>query len=99
MLMSVVRSWLEASNFIFLQKDWPEVFESASKAESLAGSDARTACFYARRALELAVRWLYKRDGRLNWPRGEISRRKIQVFNSTGDLERIISSAEGDRRM
>jgi type I restriction enzyme R subunit len=56
------------TNFGFLQAEWPEVFESATKAESLANPDARAACFYARRALELAVAWLYKHDGNLRLP-------------------------------
>ena len=58
----------DMTQFAFLQKDWPEVFESASKAESFAYPDARSACFYARRTLQLAVRWLYKHDGSLRFP-------------------------------
>jgi type I restriction enzyme R subunit len=38
------------SNFTFLKTEWPDVFETASKAESLAYPDARTACLYAQRA-------------------------------------------------
>ena len=38
------------------------------KAEQTARSDPRTACFYARRALELALRWAYKADGSLHLP-------------------------------
>jgi type I restriction enzyme, R subunit len=56
------------SNFAFLQAEWPEVYESATKAEALAIPDARTACFYARRALELTVHWLYQHDGALHLP-------------------------------
>src|SRR6266436_467330 len=56
------------SNFDFLRAEWPDIFESATKAESLAISDARTCCFYARRALELAVLWLYQHDGALHLP-------------------------------
>lgn len=48
------------SNFDFLLPEWPDVHEAAARAEELAQSDARTACFQARRALELAVHWLYK---------------------------------------
>jgi type I restriction enzyme R subunit len=43
------------SNFAFLQIAWPAVYEAASKAEAAVYPDSRTACFYARRALELAV--------------------------------------------
>ncbi len=42
------------SNFAFLQVEFPAPFAAAVKAESLVHSDPRTACFYARRALELA---------------------------------------------
>ncbi len=56
------------SNFKFICEEWPDVFESAEKAETLAHSDARSSCFYARRALELAVHWLYKHDSLLKLP-------------------------------
>lgn len=56
------------SNFQFLCAEWPEVFEAAAKTESLIYPDARGACFYARRALELAVHWLYKHDPALKLP-------------------------------
>ncbi|MFM8981700.1 MAG: DUF4145 domain-containing protein, partial [Spartobacteria bacterium] len=56
------------SNFHFLAAEWPEVLEPATKAEGLAYSDPRAACFYIRRALELAVAWLYKHDASLRLP-------------------------------
>jgi type I restriction enzyme R subunit len=56
------------SNFVFLKGEWPELFESAAKAEAAVHPDARTACFYSRRALELLVDWLYKHDGKLQFP-------------------------------
>ncbi len=56
------------SQFIFLQREWPAVFEAASKAEAAVHSDPRTACFYARRTLELAVGWAYKHDAALHLP-------------------------------
>ena len=56
------------SNFVFLKAEWPDLFEAAAKAEALACSDARGSCFYARRALELAVHWLYKHDAALKLP-------------------------------
>jgi type I restriction enzyme R subunit len=56
------------SNFLFLQAEWPAVFEAASKAEAAVHPDPRTACFYARRSLELAVAWLYKHDPSLKLP-------------------------------
>lgn len=56
------------TSFAFLKAQWPDVFEVAAKAESLVIPDPRTACFYARRALELAVAWAYKSDAKLNLP-------------------------------
>ena len=56
------------SHFIFLQREWPTVFESAAQAESAVHADPRAACFYARRALELAVAWAYKHDPALSLP-------------------------------
>ena len=56
------------SNFLLLQAEWPAVYESAVKAEQMVHPDPRTACFYARRALEVAVEWLYKYDSSLKLP-------------------------------
>lgn len=56
------------SNFAFLQPEWALLFEAASRAEGAAHGDARTSCFYARRALELAVDWLYKHDPSFHLP-------------------------------
>jgi len=57
------------SNFAFLHiPEWSFLYESASKAEELANTDARASCFYSRRALELAVAWLYKYDRSLRVP-------------------------------
>jgi hypothetical protein len=53
---------VSATNFAFLTGEWPAFFESAAKAEALAYPDPRPACFYARRALELAVAWVYESD-------------------------------------
>ena len=56
------------SHFAFLKAEWPELFGEASKAEALAYPDARTACFHARRGLEIMVHWLYKHDPSLRLP-------------------------------
>ena len=50
------------SQFAFLQPEFSPVYDHARKAESVALSDPRTACFYARLALETAVKWMYERD-------------------------------------
>src|SRR5690606_12252300 len=56
------------SQFAFLQREWTAVFEAASKAEAAVRADPRTACFYARRALELAVNWAFRHDPELRLP-------------------------------
>ncbi len=56
------------SNFDLLTAEWPAVYESAVKAEQMVHPDPRTACFYARRSLEVVVAWLYKYDSNLRLP-------------------------------
>ena len=56
------------SQFAFLRREWPTVFDAASKAEAAVHADPRAACFYARRTLELAVHWAYKHDAALRLP-------------------------------
>src|SRR6476469_3968518 len=57
-----------ATNFEFLKSEWSDIFASARQAESLANTDPRTACFHARRTLEIAVDWIYKVDEDLTLP-------------------------------
>lgn len=56
------------SQFSFLQTEFAEIFEHARKAETLALSDPRSSCFYARLSLEITVQWLYRHDGSLRSP-------------------------------
>ena len=56
------------SNFSFLHAEWPQLSAEGQKAEALVVPDPRSACFYARRTLELAVTWLYKSDSALKLP-------------------------------
>lgn len=56
------------AQFTFLKPEFPAIYESAHKAFRTAYRDPRTACFYARRALELTVNWLYKYDTTLRLP-------------------------------
>ncbi|MGI8670689.1 MAG: DEAD/DEAH box helicase family protein [Aridibacter sp.] len=57
-----------ATNFTFLKDEWQTVYDSAVKAEKNVSSDPRTACFYARRTLEIAVEWMYEFDEYLQIP-------------------------------
>ncbi|RFZ81524.1 DUF4145 domain-containing protein [Shinella sp. WSJ-2] len=56
------------SNFAFLAPEFPEIFDSAKRAEGLVEGDARAAAFYARRTVELAVQWAYTHDPGLKFP-------------------------------
>jgi type I restriction enzyme, R subunit len=56
------------TNFNFLQAQWPDVFESALKAEENVYNDPRISCFYSRLSLERAVKWLYKNEPYLQLP-------------------------------
>lgn len=61
----IVRS---QSNFSFLEAHWSFLQEDAQRVESYALRDPRSAAFYARRTLELAVKWIYENDTKLNRP-------------------------------
>jgi len=56
------------TQFAFLKSEFANVFDHARNAEELALSDPRGACFYARLALETAVRWMYRADQSLREP-------------------------------
>jgi type I restriction enzyme R subunit len=56
------------NQFAFLTAEWPSIAEAAGKAAAAIQSDPRIACFYARRALELAVRWIFTHDQALKLP-------------------------------
>ncbi|MCC6457983.1 MAG: DEAD/DEAH box helicase family protein [Caldilineaceae bacterium] len=56
------------SQFEFLRTEWPDIADAAERAEVATFPDPRTGCFYARRALEMIVHWMYKRDSALKLP-------------------------------
>lgn len=56
------------TQFTFLKPEFPNLFDTAHKAEAAALSDPRGACFYARLTLEVAVNWLYRHDPELRHP-------------------------------
>lgn len=56
------------SNFAFLQAEWPDLYRTARRVEEYLQSDPRSACFHARRTLELAVQWLYQHDKSFRYP-------------------------------
>ena len=53
------------SNFQFLHKEWPQIFEIAKEAEDLANIKARSSLVNSRAALEKGIRWMYENDQRL----------------------------------
>ena len=53
------------SNFQFLHKEWPEIFEIAKEAEDMANIKARSSLVNARAALEKGMHWMYENDQRL----------------------------------
>ena len=56
------------SNFDFLKDRFASILAEARRAEGYAIGDPRTSGFYARRALELAVEWMYEYDTALREP-------------------------------
>lgn len=54
--------------FGFLAAEFGFVHADASKAAAMAMPDARTSCFYCRRALEVAVNWAFDNDRSLVRP-------------------------------
>jgi type I restriction enzyme, R subunit len=55
-------------HFQHLLAEWPRLHEAATKAEQSAITDPRTACFHSRRALEIAINWLFECDNSLTTP-------------------------------
>ncbi|MGE3799810.1 MAG: DEAD/DEAH box helicase family protein [Candidatus Kapaibacterium sp.] len=99
----------QRSNFSFIHSEWPLVFEAANKVELLVYPDPRAACFYARRALELAVAWVYTYDKTLRLPYQEnlsallhepsfIEAAGEPVFNKAKLITRLGNNAVHNRR-
>ena len=56
------------TQFAFLSADFPDFLTHAQKAEKLALSDPRGACFWARLTLETSLKWLYRNEPLLKTP-------------------------------
>jgi type I restriction enzyme, R subunit len=56
------------SQFAFLEPEFADVHNLAVQAESIARTDARGACVYARLSLETIVNWLYRFEPSLKNP-------------------------------
>ena len=59
-----------SSQYALIASQWPELHAEAVRVEQCALSDPRTACFYARRTIELLVEWVYENDAQLQRPFG-----------------------------
>lgn len=53
------------SNFQFLHKEWPQIFEIAKEAEDMVNIKARSSLVNSRAAVEKGIRWMYENDERL----------------------------------
>ena len=56
------------SNFAFLSEHWDFLVEDARQVESYALRDPRASAIYARRTLEIALKWLFANDITLKHP-------------------------------
>jgi len=56
------------SNFLFLSQHWGFLLQDAQQVESYALCDPRAAAIYARRTLEISLKWLFTNDTALKAP-------------------------------
>jgi type I restriction enzyme R subunit len=82
-------SMTQSIHFQFLKAEWARLYEAAAKAEALAHSDPRTACFYSRRALEVAVTWLFECDNSLTEP----YKKDLSAFLFEPSFKALVGSA------
>ena len=82
------------SQYQFIADEWPEIFDSAQKVEQTALGDPRTACFYARRSIELMVRWIYDIEKHLYRP----EKNTLAALIYATDFRRLIGK-ERQRRL
>ncbi|WP_295623631.1 DEAD/DEAH box helicase family protein [uncultured Nitrosomonas sp.] len=64
----MVENLTKPSNFSFLTEHWAFLHADAQQVESYALRDPRAAAIYARRTLELSLRWLFANDTALKTP-------------------------------
>ncbi|MCF6251087.1 MAG: DEAD/DEAH box helicase family protein [Methylococcaceae bacterium] len=59
---------MKKSNFTFLTDHWAFLLQDAQQVESYALRDPRAAAIYARRTLEISLKWLFANDTALRAP-------------------------------
>ena len=74
------------SQYALIAKQWPELHAEALRVEECALRDPRTACFYARRTIELLVEWVYDNDSQLRRPYGNGSLADLIYANDFREL-------------
>ena len=56
------------SNFLFLQSQWPTIFETAQEAEMQVYRFTKSSTLMCRAAMEQMIKWMYDNDGDLQLP-------------------------------
>ena len=77
------------SQFAFLEPEFAPIFAHARRAETMALSDPRGACFYARLALETAVKWMYSHETELRSP----YRDDLSALIHEGSFRQLVGNA------
>ncbi|MDA9747087.1 DEAD/DEAH box helicase family protein, partial [Prochlorococcus sp. AH-736-M13] len=72
---------MNKSQFLFVINEFPDIGNTAAKVEEGALSDPRTACFYARRTIELLIEWIYEHDNTLRRPYASSLSNLIHAFD------------------
>jgi type I restriction enzyme, R subunit len=81
------------SNFLFLQADWPDIFDTAQEAEMQAGRFTKSSTLMCRAALEQMIKWMYDNDGDLQLPESPTLETMMYhpSFKSVIHIENIIT--------
>ena len=87
-----------SSQYSLIARQWPELHEEALKVEQFALSDPRTACFYARRTIELLVEWVYDNDFQLERPVAAQTLADLMYARVFCDLAEQLAERDGQLR-
>lgn len=87
-----------SSQYSLIASQWPELHEEALKVEQFALGDPRTACFYARRTIELLVEWVYDNDFQLERPVAAQTLAELMYARVFCDLAEQLAERDGQLR-
>jgi type I restriction enzyme, R subunit len=81
------------SNFLFLQTQWPEIFETAQEAEMQVYRFTKSSTLMCRSAMEQMIKWMYDNDGDLQLPESPTLETMMYhpTFKAVVHLESIIN--------